>query len=121
VLLAHFATIAGVEKHGVEKHMARIGIDGRQIAAILTAAYLSAIPSAASASKFNDCKNAALTRYGTAVLTSNVDDAKRAIIESTACDRFISELPKEEQEKIKTFQDEMYKFQLEQTKSTNKI
>jgi hypothetical protein len=53
-------------------------------------------------------------------LEANPDIAKRAIIESTACDRFISELPKEEQEKIKDFQNEMRKFQNEQSKVEKK-
>jgi len=54
-----------------------------------------------------------LTRYSAAVLEANPENAKRAIIESTACDRFISELPKDEQEKIKGFQEEMQRFQLD--------
>ena len=53
------------------------------------------VPTVAFGSKFSDCKSSALTRYSAAVLEANPDNAKKAIIESTACDRFISELPKE--------------------------
>jgi hypothetical protein len=74
-------------------------------------------PSVAFASKFTDCKSQALGRYNTAVLEADPEKAKRAIIESTACDRFISQLPKEEQEKIKHFQEEMLRFQEEQLKN----
>jgi hypothetical protein len=74
-------------------------------------------PSVAFASKFTDCKSQALGRYNTAVLEADPENAKRAIIESTACDRFISQLPKEEQEKIKHFQEEMLRFQDEQLKN----
>ena len=71
-------------------------------------------------SKFSDCKSSALTRYSAAVLEANPENAKRAIIESTACDRFIFELPKDEQEKIKGFQEEMQRFQLDQSRIQNK-
>ena len=84
--------------------------------AIATLLLVTAIaPSVAFGSKFSDCKSSALTRYSAAVLEANPDNAKRAIIESTACDRFISELPREEQEK-----EEMQKFQLDQSRIKNK-
>jgi len=73
------------------------------------------VPSVAFGSKFSECKSSALTHYSAAVLEANPDNAKRAIIESTACDRFISELPREEQEK-----EEMQKFQLDQSRIKNK-
>ena len=92
--------------------------EAKRVAFFFSAACLaSIIPPNAFASKFNDCKEAALTHYSAAVLTSNVDDAKKAIIESTACNRFISDLPKEEQDKVNNFQEEMYKFQIGQQKS----
>ena len=78
------------------------------------------VPSVAFGSKFSECKSSALTHYSAAVLEANPDNAKRAIIESTACDRFISELPREEQEKIRRFQEEMQKFQLDQSRIQNK-
>ena len=53
------------------------------------------VPSVAFGSKFSECKSSALTHYSAAVLEANPDNAKRAIIESTACDRFITELPRE--------------------------
>ena len=91
--------------------------DVKQITVAVAAACLVAITaSVASASRFSDCKVAALSRYSEAVATLNVDDARKAFIESRACDRFISELPKEEQEKAKSFQEEMYKFQMEESR-----
>ena len=89
--------------------------------AIATLLLVTAIaPSVAFGSKFSDCKSSALTRYSAAVLEANPENAKRAIIESTACDRFIFELPKDEQEKIKGFQEEMQRFQLDQSRILNK-
>ena len=78
------------------------------------------VPSIAFGSKFSECKSSALTHYSAAVLEANPDNAKRAIIESTACDRFTSELPREEQEKVRNFQEEMQKFQLDQSRIQNK-
>jgi hypothetical protein len=98
--------------------MRRTTREAKRVAIFFSAACLAAIiPLNAFASKYNDCKEAALTHYSAAVLTSNIDDAKKAIIESTACKRFISDLPKEEQDKVNNFQEEMYKFQIEQQKS----
>src|SRR3954452_5288800 len=86
--------------------------------AIATLSFLAAAnPSIGFASKFTDCKNQALARYNTAVVEADPENAKRAIIESTACDKFISQLPKEEQEKIKHFQEEMLRFHDEQLKN----
>jgi hypothetical protein len=66
----------------------------QKTAFLVIAACIGLGGSPASASRFGDCKDAALTHYVAAAASESRTGMQNAADESTACDRFLSGLPR---------------------------
>jgi hypothetical protein len=66
----------------------------RKTACLVVAACIALCGSPASASRFGDCKDAALAHYVAAAASVSGEGMQDAANESTACNRFLPELPR---------------------------